>query len=233
MIVLKKNAKQPDPVWVTYGESIGQGDGKTRKFPLPDDVTSEYANGLQILVNGNVRSEDFERAVEFDDDGNVTKRVPSGWEVLAEAVGEETKLFVEFDEAPRYGDALTVSVIGRKVENCLGFNLVPMVRSVQDDFTKRHAEISKQLGEVGAGRKKLADLDDAKLKKFFDDVFVTLVRDWTGVQDENGGAMPCDDVNKLLFISQMDTATFGFWTSNRSSDVRRFLFAKVEANSKN
>lgn len=231
MIVLKRTAEKPEAVWVTYGEGVGVGDGETREFKLP--VTKDQAVGLQILVNGIVISEDRKKILEEDPEtGRAEKTEEDGWAVREREGGE---VWVTFQKPPRLGARITCSVIGRGEDGkALAFRIYPTVRVFQDQFAKRHTEVTKGLREVGAKRKKFQDLDDNLLLKFFDDIFQTLLVDWRGVLDEDGKALVCDGETKKLFLSFQDNAaTFGFWISSRSNDVRSYLMNRTEGDLKN
>jgi hypothetical protein len=231
MIVLKRTGEKPEAVWVTYGEGVGLGDGEAVDFELP--VSKEQAVGLQILVNGVVIGEDRKKVLEEDPEtGKVEKSEEDGWTVRER---EDGKVWVTFQKPPRLGARITCSVIGRGEDGkALAFKIYPTVRMFQDQFSKRHAEVTKGLKDIGARKKKFSDLNDDLLVKFFDDIFQTLLVDWRGVLDEDGKPLPCEADTKKLFLQVQDNAaTFGFWISARSNDVRAYLMNRTEDDLKN
>lgn len=231
MIVLKKTTAPPEAVWVTYGEGVGKGDGKTREFELP--ITPLEAHSLQIIVGGQAMREDGRRIIEEDrESGRIVRDEEDGWKIENREEGDPPKarLFVVFDKPPKFGVPITCSVIGRETkDSILAFKILPTTRSVQEVFGKKHPQATKDLRLVSLRKKKLADLEDKPLQAFFDDVFDTLVTDWRGVVEEDGSPVPCNAETKKAFLSQQDlSALFGLWVSGRSGDVKTFLETKIE-----
>lgn len=204
------DSRKPEAEWASFNETCGSGDGVTTEFETP--FPAKVARSLHVMREYSVLAADAVYRV-LDPDGKLVRDDPDGYRL--DAADPEKPIKITFQRAPRAGQPVGVSALGRIPPNGgVAFKILPLTDNVAKSLDAKYPPEFRKRERQNVSLQPVQD--------WYREVFMQLVVDYAGFVDDAGQPHPAaDDRVKKAIVTELGAVVLGSFVYDRARALQQ------------